>query len=67
MTDLSFAIFDQLVSAERLKMLGYPEVVRYRKESESPREALLEYLAALQAPRRRDRAVKALTSDDDAR
>jgi hypothetical protein len=48
-TDLSFAIFDELIPAERLEKLGFPEVVRYRKESEKVREAFLEYLAVLQA------------------
>ena len=48
-TDLSFAIFDELIPAERLEKLGFPEVIRYRKESEKAREAFLEYLAVLQA------------------
>lgn len=48
-TDLSFAIFDELISAERLEKLGFPEVIRYRKESEKAREAFLAYLAVLQA------------------
>jgi hypothetical protein len=48
-TDLSFAIFDELIPAERLEKLGFPEVVRYRRESEKAREAFLEYLAVLQA------------------
>jgi hypothetical protein len=48
-TDLSFAIFDELIPEERLEKLGFPEVIRYRKESEKAREAFLEYLAVLQA------------------
>lgn len=48
-TDLSFAIFDELIPAERLEKLGFPEIVRYRKESQKAREAFLEYLAVLQA------------------
>jgi hypothetical protein len=48
-TDLSFAIFDELIPTERLEKLGLPEVVRYRKESEKAREAFLEYLVFLQA------------------
>ena len=48
-TDLSFAIFDELVPAERLDALSFKDIVNYRKESEKAREAFLEYLAALQA------------------
>lgn len=48
-TDLSFAIFDELLPAERLEALSFKDIVNYRKESEKAREAFLEYLAALQA------------------
>jgi hypothetical protein len=48
-TDLSFAIFDQLVPAERIAPLSFGEIINYRKESEKPREAFLEHLSALQA------------------
>jgi hypothetical protein len=48
-TDLSFAILDELIPAERLEKLRFPEVIYYRKESEKSREAFLEYLAILQA------------------
>lgn len=48
-SDLSFAIFDGLIPAERLEQLSFPEVVRYRKESEKAGEAFLEYLIVLQA------------------
>jgi len=48
-TDLSFAVFDELVSAERLEQMTVAEVVRYRKESEPAREEFLEHLGVIQA------------------
>jgi len=48
-TDLSFAILDELVPAERLEQLKFIDVVKYRKESERAREAFLEHLSALHA------------------
>jgi hypothetical protein len=48
MTDLSFAIFDELVPAERIGPLSFKDIVNYRKESEKAREAFLEHLSALQ-------------------
>jgi hypothetical protein len=48
-TDLTFAIFDQLISAERLEKLTFTDIVRYRKASEKERETFLEYLSVLQA------------------
>jgi hypothetical protein len=48
-TDLSFAIFDEVVSAQRLEKLTIQDVIRYRKASESAREAFLEHLVVLQA------------------
>jgi len=48
-TDLSLAIFDELVPPQILGALDIPDVVKYRKESEAPREAFLEQLAALHA------------------
>ena len=48
LTDLSFAIFDELVSTERLRKLTIPEVIRYRKASEKAREEFLEHLGVLQ-------------------
>jgi hypothetical protein len=49
LTDLSFAIFDELLSPERLANLTWEQVIRYRAESAGPREAFLEYLSVLQA------------------
>ena len=48
-TDLSFAIFDELVPDELLEKLKFTDVVRYRKESADARDAFLENLAVLQA------------------
>lgn len=49
LTDLSFAILDELVPAERLEQLKFIDVVKYRKESDGAREAFLEHLSTLQA------------------
>jgi hypothetical protein len=49
LTDLSFAILDELVPAERLEQLEFIDVVKYRKESAAAREAFLEHLSALHA------------------
>jgi hypothetical protein len=46
---LSFAIFDELVSTDRLEKLSFKDVIRYRREAEGGREAFLEHLVALQA------------------
>src|SRR6202007_2773889 len=48
LTDWSCAIFDELVPAESLEQLSFGNVVNYRKETETAREAFLEHLAALQ-------------------
>lgn len=48
-TDLSFAIFDELLLTERLKQLRPIDVIRYRKSSEKAREQFLEHLGAIQA------------------
>jgi hypothetical protein len=45
--DLSFAILDELVPAERLEQMTFGDVVRYRKDSISAREAFLEHLASI--------------------
>lgn len=49
LTDLSFAIFDELVPLHVLKNLTFGDIVRYRKESSRAREAFLEHLGTLQA------------------
>jgi hypothetical protein len=49
LTDLSFAIFDELLPAECLDKLSFKDVVNYRKESEKARESFLEQLSALHA------------------
>jgi hypothetical protein len=48
LTDLSFAIFDEVVPAMRLEKLSFKDIVTYRKETEMAREAFLEHLIALQ-------------------
>jgi hypothetical protein len=48
-TDLSFAIFDELVPSERLEEMTFKEIVRHRKASEAAREEFLEHLAMIQA------------------
>jgi len=48
-TDLSFAIFDELIPSELLEKLTLKDVIRYRKSSEKAREAFLEHLDVLQA------------------
>jgi hypothetical protein len=49
LTDLTFAIFDELVSSDRLAGLSMEQVILYRTTSESAREAFLEYLTVLQS------------------
>jgi len=46
--DLSFTIFDELVPAGLLEQLTFKDVIDYRKETETAREAFLEHLAVLQ-------------------
>src|SRR5262249_46988436 len=41
-TDLSFAIFDELVSGERLAAMDIQDVIRYRKASEGARREFLD-------------------------
>lgn len=48
-TDLSFAILDELIPKESLDKLKLIDVVRYRNESEKAREEFLEYLSVIQA------------------
>jgi hypothetical protein len=48
-TDLTFAIFDELISPERLEKLEFDQIIQYRRASQSARETFLEYLSALQA------------------
>lgn len=45
-TDLSFAIFDEVLSKERLKSLTIGQAISYRKDSASAREAFLEHQRA---------------------
>jgi hypothetical protein len=47
-TDLSFAIFDELVPTECIEKLSIKQVVDYRKASEKAREEFLEHLLLLQ-------------------
>jgi hypothetical protein len=48
-TDLSFAIFDELVSGERLEKMKMEDVIRYRRASEKTRNEFLEHLSIIQA------------------
>ena len=48
-TDLSLAMFDEVVPTELLENLEIPEIVKLRKESATAREGFLEHLSALQA------------------
>jgi hypothetical protein len=45
-SDLSFGIFDELISPDKLQSLTFVEVVKYRRESADAREAFLEMLSA---------------------
>jgi len=59
LTDLGFAIFDELVPVDRLAQLSMEQVIKYRKETTDAREAFLEHLAELNAKYR-------LKTKDDA-
>jgi hypothetical protein len=48
-TDLSFAILDELVPTESVKKLRMMDAVRYRKESDKARQEFLEHLSVIQA------------------
>jgi hypothetical protein len=48
-TDLSFAVLDEVLPADTLQGLKVSELLRYRKESTNAREAFLEYVIVLQA------------------
>ncbi len=47
-TDLTFAIFDELMPLERLNELSMQDVMNYRKSSAGAREAFLDHMASLQ-------------------
>jgi len=47
--DLGFAIFDELIPAERLQALTFGDVIKYRKEAGEARDVFLEHLAAIHA------------------
>lgn len=49
LTDLSFAIFDELICIDQLKKLKIVEAIRYRKASEKAREEFLEHLSVIQS------------------
>ena len=49
LTDLSLTILDELLPAENLTKITVDEAIKYRRESETAREAFLEHLLALQA------------------
>ena len=46
-TDLSFAIFDQVVSAESIEEMSIKDVVAHRKSSQKAREEFLEHMGSL--------------------
>jgi hypothetical protein len=52
LTDLSFAIFDALISTERLRQLSLKDVIDYRKRAAVPREEFLQHLAVIQSKQR---------------
>jgi len=47
-TDLSFAIFDELVPAESVGRINISDAIRYRKQSQNAREEFLEHLGDIQ-------------------
>lgn len=47
-TDLSFAIFDELITTKCVERLNMQQIVQYRKSSMKAREEFLEYLSMLQ-------------------
>jgi hypothetical protein len=47
-TDLSFAILDEVLPDQKLRQLRLIDVIRYRKNSEDAREAFLEHLSTIQ-------------------
>jgi hypothetical protein len=49
LTDLSFAIFDELISPDRLREIKLADAIRYRKASEKAREEFLEHLSVIQS------------------
>jgi len=49
LTDLSFAIFDELVSVDQLKKRTLTDAIRYRKASQKAREEFLEHLSVIQS------------------
>jgi hypothetical protein len=49
LTDLTFAIFDELLPAKRLEKMSIKDLISYRKSSAEPREAFLEHMASLHA------------------
>jgi hypothetical protein len=48
LTDLSFAIFDELLPSKNLRTLSVTDAIRHRKSSEGARRQLLDHLNALQ-------------------
>jgi hypothetical protein len=48
-TDLSFAIFGELIPTETVKQIKLTDAIRYRKASEKAREEFLEHLTVIQA------------------
>lgn len=48
LTDLSFAIFDELICVDQLKKLKIVDAIRYRKASEKAREEFLQHLSVIQ-------------------
>jgi hypothetical protein len=48
-TDLSFAIFDELIPAGNLRKLKVADAIAYRKQSAAAREAFLEHLTLIQS------------------
>jgi hypothetical protein len=49
LTDISFAIFDELIPGDKIKTISLGQAVDYRKKSSAAREAFLEHLNMIQA------------------
>jgi hypothetical protein len=48
-TDLSFSIFDELVSTSSIENMSIKDIINYRKRSATAREEFLEHISVLQA------------------
>jgi hypothetical protein len=49
LTDLSFAVFEEIMPSAVLEKMNYTEVIEYRKKAQGPRDEFLGHLSRLQA------------------